>query len=43
MAKTLGYLITWTKGYDKRYCFEKSTLADKIKYVNNHNNAYLAI
>ena len=33
----------WTKGYDKRYCFEKSTLADKIKYVNNHNNAYLAI
>ncbi len=33
----------WTKGYDKRYCFEKPRLADKIKYVNNHDNAYLAI
>ncbi len=33
----------WTKGYDKRYCFEKSTLADKIKYVNNHDNSYFAI
>ena len=32
----------WTKGYDKRYCFEKARLDDKIEYVNNHNNTYLA-
>ena len=27
----------WTKGYDKRFCFDKTTLAQKVKYVQNHN------
>ena len=27
----------WTRGYDKRFCFDKSTWEQKIKYVQNHN------
>ena len=27
----------WTKGYDKRFCFDKQTLEQKIRYVQNHN------
>jgi hypothetical protein len=27
----------WTKGFDKRYCFDKQTLKSRIEYVNSHN------
>jgi REP element-mobilizing transposase RayT len=27
----------WTKGYDKRYCFDQKTLQREIQYVQNHN------
>ena len=27
----------WTKGYDKRFCFDQETLEQKISYVNSHN------
>jgi REP element-mobilizing transposase RayT len=27
----------WTKGYDKRYCFDQKTLQREIRYVQNHN------
>jgi len=27
----------WTKGYDKRFCFDQKTLKQKIKYVESHN------
>ena len=27
----------WTKGYDKRFCFDKKTLQRRIKYVQNQN------
>ena len=27
----------WTKGYDKRFCFDQQTLEQKIRYVRNHN------
>jgi REP element-mobilizing transposase RayT len=27
----------WTKGFDKRYCFDEATLQKKIEYVNKHN------
>ncbi len=26
----------WTRGYDKRFCFNKEELAAKIKYVQKH-------
>jgi len=26
----------WSKGYDKRYCFDEVTLNNRIKYVNKH-------
>jgi REP element-mobilizing transposase RayT len=26
----------WTKGFDKRYCFDEATLQKKIEYVNGH-------
>lgn len=26
----------WTKGFNKRYCFDKATLQKKIKYVKRH-------
>ena len=28
----------WTKGFDKRYCFDRKTLKKRIDYVNSHNN-----
>ena len=27
----------WTKGFDKRYCFDKQTLKSRIEYVNSHD------
>lgn len=27
----------WTKGYDKRFCFDKTALEQRIKYVQDHN------
>jgi REP element-mobilizing transposase RayT len=27
----------WTRGYDKRFCFDQATLEQRIKYVNKHN------
>lgn len=27
----------WTKGFDKRYCFDQKTLENRIYYVNSHN------
>ena len=28
----------WTKGYDKRFCFDRATLEQKIEYVRGHIN-----
>jgi REP element-mobilizing transposase RayT len=30
----------WTKGYDKRYCFDQKTLQREIQYVQNHNPTF---
>jgi REP element-mobilizing transposase RayT len=27
----------WTKGFDKRYCYTKKELLNRIEYVNKHN------
>lgn len=27
----------WTKGFDKRYCFNEESLRRRINYVNSHN------
>jgi REP element-mobilizing transposase RayT len=27
----------WTKGYDKRFCFDKESLTKRIRYVDNQN------
>lgn len=27
----------WTKGFDKRYCFDNQNLKQRIDYVNSHN------
>jgi len=27
----------WTKGYDKRFCFDRVALEQRIKYVQDHN------
>ena len=27
----------WTKGYDKRYCFDEEALKNRINYVQRHN------
>lgn len=27
----------WTKGFDKRYCFDEQTLKKRINYVKSHN------
>jgi REP element-mobilizing transposase RayT len=34
----------WTKGFDKRYCFDEQTLKKRINYVKSHNknSKYLA-
>ena len=26
----------WTRGFDKRFCFNREDLKNRIKYVNNH-------
>jgi len=28
----------WTQGFDKRFCFHKEELEQKIRYVLNHKN-----
>ena len=28
----------WTRGFDKRYCYDKKDLSKRIKYIENHNN-----
>jgi len=28
----------WTKGYDKKFCFDRAALEQRIKYVQDHNN-----
>jgi hypothetical protein len=28
----------WTKGFDKRYCFDQQTLQNRINYVKSHDN-----
>ena len=28
----------WTRGYDKRFCFDQTILKQKIKYVQDQNN-----
>jgi hypothetical protein len=30
----------WTKGFNKRFCFNREELERKIKYVENHQNKY---
>lgn len=32
----------WTKGFDKRYCFDKNALSGMKRYVDAHNKKYLA-
>lgn len=27
----------WTKGYDKRFCFMEEDVAQRIRYINQHN------
>jgi len=27
----------WTRGFDKRFCFDRDDLIRRIQYVNNHN------
>jgi hypothetical protein len=27
----------WSRGYDKRFCFDEDTLNKRIKYVESHN------
>lgn len=29
----------WTKGYDKRFCFDENSLERRINYVQSHNPA----
>ena len=32
-----GFLgMVWTKGYDKRFCFDKKALEERIRYVQRH-------
>jgi len=26
----------WTKGYDKRFCFDQKALRERVKYVEGH-------
>jgi len=28
----------WTRGYDKRFCFDRATLGARIRYVESHND-----
>jgi REP element-mobilizing transposase RayT len=32
----------WTKGFDKRFCFDEQSLSARINYVNKHNKRNLA-
>ena len=29
----------WTKGYDKRFCFDNKTLQQRIRYVQRHDDS----
>jgi len=33
----------WTKGFDKRYCFDQRSLQERVRYVNSHNRRYACI
>ena len=33
----------WTKGFDKRFCFDEHSLRNRINYVESHNNNNSAI
>jgi len=36
--KAAGYSAKlWTRGYDKRFCFDRAALEQKIEYVQHHN------
>ena len=36
--KTMGFRgRAWTKGYDKRFCFDEAALAERIRYVKGHD------
>ena len=36
--KTTGHTgRLWTKGYDKRFCFDRIILERRIKYIQHHN------
>lgn len=28
----------WTKGYDKRFCYDEDALKNRIEYVNEHDD-----
>jgi REP element-mobilizing transposase RayT len=30
----------WTTGFDKRYCFDRDSLQQKINYVNSHHHKH---
>ena len=37
--RTIGHTgKVWAKGYDKRFCFDRATLEQRIKYVQGHDN-----
>ena len=39
--KNLGHQgRVWTKGYDKRFCFDEGNLNRRIRYVENQNHVY---
>ena len=27
----------WTRGYDRRFCFDEKSMRERIEYVNKHN------
>jgi len=28
----------WTRGYDKRFCFDEASLEERIRYVKGHDS-----
>lgn len=37
LKKKAGLIKVWTRGYDKRYCFDKASLRNRMAYVNTHS------
>ena len=31
----------WTRGYDKRFCFDRKALRERVKYVEGHKSTFL--